>query len=273
MKNLTQSTLRRWGPWLALVVLFSIATSLLSWWQFSRREERVQKINTVIENYDKFAVPFADLDWELFENGEPINEWRPVTVSGTYLTEEAVLVRNRPLSGQGGFLQLVPLLLDDGQILIVDRGWLATGVRVTEASSNPLPNPVAHTLTVRLRAAEPDLNRAPVPGQLASVNPALLFDQLSEYGTVVSDRYGRLAAESPSYENAPFPMPMPSLNEGNHLSYAFQWIIFGIMAFIAFGWAYRNERRIAREAAGQIAPRKPKENQALEDAEFEDANQ
>ncbi len=270
---MTQSTLRRWGPWLALVVLFSIATSLLSWWQFSRREERVQKINTVIENYDKFAVPFADLDWELFENGEPINEWRPVTVSGTYLTEEAVLVRNRPLSGQGGFLQLVPLLLDDGQILIVDRGWLATGVRVTEASSNPLPNPVAHTLTVRLRAAEPDLNRAPVPGQLASVNPALLFDQLSEYGTVVSDRYGRLATESPSYENAPFPMPMPSLNEGNHLSYAFQWIIFGIMAFIVIGWDYRNERRIASEDAGKISQRKPKENKALKGDEFEDANQ
>ena len=273
MKSLTQSTLRRWGPWLALVVLFSIATSLLSWWQFSRREERVQKINTVIENYDKSAVPFADLDWEFFENGEPINEWRPVTVSGTYLTEEAVLVRNRPLSGQGGFLQLVPLLLDDGQILIIDRGWLATGVRVTEPSSNPLPDSVAHTLTVRLRAAEPDLNRAPVRGQLASVNPAQLSDQLSEYGTVVSDRYGRIDTESPSYANAPFPMPMPSLNEGNHLSYAFQWIIFGIMAFVAFGWAFRNERRIAREAAGQIAPRKPKENQALEDAEFEDANQ
>jgi cytochrome oxidase assembly protein ShyY1 len=165
------------------------------------------------------------------------------------------------------------MLLDDGQILIIDRGWLSTGVRVTEASSNPLPDSAVHTLTVRLRAAEPDLNRAPVPGQLASVNPAQLFDELREYGSVVSDRYGRLATESPSYENAPFPMPMPSLNEGNHLSYAFQWIIFGIMAFIAFGWAYRNERRIAREAAGEIAPRRPKENQALEDAEFEDANQ
>jgi len=272
MKSLTQSTLRRWGPWLALVVLFSIATSLLSWWQFSRRKKEFRN-NTVIENYDKSAVPFADLDWEFFANGEPINEWRPVTVSGTYLTDEAVLVRNRPLNGQGGFLQLVPMLLDDGQILIIDRGWLSTGVRVTEASSNPLPDSAVHTLTVRLRAAEPDLNRAPVPGQLASVNPAQLFDQLREYGSVVSDRYGRLATESPSYENAPFPMPMPSLNEGNHLSYAFQWIIFGIMAFIAFGWAYRNERRIAREAAGEIAPRRPKENQALEDAEFEDANQ
>ena len=270
---MTQSTLRRWGPWLALVVLFSIATSLLSWWQFSRREERVQKINTVIENYDKPAVPFSELDWEFLENGEPFNEWRPVTVSGRYLTEEAVLVRNRPLNGQGGFLQLVPLLMDDGQILIIDRGWLATGARVTDASSNPLPDSVDHTLTVRLRAAEPDLNRAQVSGQLASVNPAELVDRLSKYGSVVSNRYGRLATESPSYENAPFPMPMPSLSEGNHLSYAFQWIIFGIMAFVAFGWAYRNERRIAGEAAGLIAPRKLKETQALEDAEFEDANQ
>jgi len=270
---LTQSTLRRWGPWLALVVLFSIATSLLSWWQLSRREERVQKINTVIENYDQLAVPFAELDWIFSENGEPANEWRPVTVSGRYLTDEAVLVRNRPLNGQGGFLQLVPLLMEGGQILIIDRGWLATGQRVTDVASNPLPEPTVHNLTVRLRSAEPDLNRAPVSGQLASVNPADLNDDLSEFGTVISDRYGRRVTESPSYSSAPFPMPMPSLNEGNHLSYAFQWIIFGIMAFIAFGWAYRNERRIALEASGALAPRKPKENQALEDAEFEDANQ
>jgi len=270
---LTQSTLRRWGPWLALVVLFSIGTSLLSWWQFSRREERVQKINTVIANYDKFAVPYSELEWDFSEFGEPINEWRPVTVSGKYLTDEAVLVRNRPLSGQGGFLQLVPLLLDDGQILIIDRGWIATGARVTDAASNPLPDSTLHNLTVRLRPAEPDLNRAPVSGQLASVNPAQLSDDLSEFGTVIPDRYGRLVNESPSYSSAPFAMPMPSLDEGNHLSYAFQWIIFGIMAFIAFGWAYRNERRVALEASGELPPKKPKENQALEDAEYEDANQ
>jgi cytochrome oxidase assembly protein ShyY1 len=108
---LKQSTLRRWGPWIAVVVLFAIATTLLSWWQFSRREERVERIDQVIANYDKTPVAYESLDWKLNENGLTDLEWTPVVVSGNYLPSEAVIVRNRPLSGQAGFLQLVPLVL------------------------------------------------------------------------------------------------------------------------------------------------------------------
>jgi cytochrome oxidase assembly protein ShyY1 len=57
---LNLQTIRRWAPWLALVVLFAIATTLLSWWQFSRREERVEKINQVIENYEAEAIDLAE---------------------------------------------------------------------------------------------------------------------------------------------------------------------------------------------------------------------
>jgi cytochrome oxidase assembly protein ShyY1 len=46
-------------------------------------------------------------------------------MSGTYLTDKSVLVRNRPLNGQAGFLQLVPFKLDSGEIVAVERGWLA----------------------------------------------------------------------------------------------------------------------------------------------------
>lgn len=270
---MTQSTLRRWGPWLALVVLFAIATSLLSWWQFSRREERVQKINQVIENYDKQPISFDSLPWSADADGEFQNEWRQVTLIGTYLPDQSVLVRNRPLSGQAGFLQLVPLVLEDGRILMVERGWLPAGETVTAPSSNPLPDPGLHELTVRLRVPEPDLNRDEVQGQLASVNPAGLTELLAAQGAVITDRYGRLVAESPTYSQMPVSMPKPSLDEGNHLSYAFQWLIFGIMAFIGFGWAYRNEKRLALEASGELSPRPQKANQAWQDAQFEDANQ
>jgi len=273
MKDLTQSTLRRWGPWLALVVLFSIATSLLSWWQFSRRIERVEKINTVIENYDSATVGLADVPWVFLDSGEPKNEWRPVEVTGSYILEEAVLVRNRPLSGQSGFVQVVPFLMADGQILLVERGWLPTGQEFTQPQSNPMPDSGTHDLVVRLRAAEADRQRDAVPGQLASIHPASLDQALDGKGSLITEYYGRLASERPGYADAPMPMPKPSLNEGNHLSYAFQWIIFGIMAFIAFGWAVRNERRIQRELSGKQAPKKPKNTQALQDAIFEDANQ
>jgi cytochrome oxidase assembly protein ShyY1 len=124
-----------------------------------------------------------------------------------------------------------------------------------------------------LRVPEPDLNRDEVQGQLASVNPAGLTELLAAQGAVITDRYGRLVAESPTYSQMPVSMPKPSLDEGNHLSYAFQWLIFGIMAFIGFGWAYRNEKRLALEATGELSPRPQKANQAWQDAQFEDENQ
>jgi cytochrome oxidase assembly protein ShyY1 len=68
-------------------------------------------------------------------------------------------------------------------------------------------------------------------------------------------------------------MPKPSLSEGNHLSYALQWLLFGIMAFGAFFWAYRNDRQQRLVAKG-LATRKPKRaTQADEDAAFEDVSQ
>jgi cytochrome oxidase assembly protein ShyY1 len=267
------TTLRRWAPWITLVVLFSIATTLLSWWQFSRREEIVQRIDQVIQNYDKPPVPFAELNWQLDEFGQSEAEWTPVLVSGSYLPQEAVIVRNRPLSGQAGFLQLVPLLLDDGRILLIERGWLAAGQRITEPVSNPLPGSGRHELQLRLRAPEVNLGREPVAGQLASIHPADLSQALASYGELITDRYGRLVSESPGYSSAPMGMPKPTLSEGNHLSYALQWILFGIMAFAALIWAYRNDRRIRLEEQGLLAPKIRKKTLSDLDNDFEDQNQ
>lgn len=260
--------IRRWAPWLVLVIVFSLATTLLSWWQFDRREDRVAKIAMVSVNYDKEPVPLSEIDWT-FEDGEPINEWRKVYVSGSYLPDQSVIVRNRPLSGQPGFLQLVPLELDNGQILMVERGWLAAGNPVTTPNTNPIPDQQPRELVVRLRLSEPDLNRGDVQGQLASLHIASLLDELGP--TLITDYYGRLVSETPAMAENPRPMPKPSLNEGNHLSYALQWILFGLMAFGALIWAIQNERRIRLEAEGRLKPKKKKVTQADRDAEIEDA--
>ena len=265
---MNQRAIRRWAPWAVLVIVFSLATSLLSWWQFDRRQDRVAKIEMVQINYDKPVVPLAELEWIELE-GEPINEWRPVLVSGRYIVEDALIVRNRPLSGQPGFLQLVPLQLSDGSILMIERGWLAAGDPVTVPATNPLPDAQERELTIRLRAVEQDLGRAAVAGQLASLN----FEPLkAQYGSgLITEFYGRMVSETPAMASNPRPMPKPSLNEGNHLSYALQWILFGIMAFIALIWAIRNERRIRLESEGLLKPKVKKVTQAQRDADIEDA--
>ncbi len=268
-----QSTIRRWGPWLALVLLFAIATSLLSWWQFSRRAERVERIDQVIQNYDLKPVPYSDIDWVINPDGTSDQEWTPVEVTGTYLPELATVVRNRPLNGQPGFLQLVPLRLPSGELLIVERGWLFASSELVTPDSNPLPSGDEHSLTLRLRVSEPDLNRDDVVGQIASIDLPRLAERFAASGEVIEEHYGRVVTEQPSYQDAPFPMPKPTLNEGNHLSYAIQWIIFGVMAFAAFFWALRNDRRIRLDEAGLIEPKQQKRTQAVIDAEYEDLNQ
>ena len=267
---MNQSTIRRWGPWLALVVLFAIATSLLSNWQFDRREERVSQIQQVLANYDQPPISFEQLNWT--EQPEGLNplEWRPVSIQGQYLPE-VFLVRNRPLAGQPGFLQLVPFQLVDGSILVVERGWLPASSELTQPQQNPSPKPGSYELVVRVRAGEVDLGREQTE-TLASIDLAEVAMRLGDE-RVITDFYGRLASENPSNDASPLAMPKPSLNEGNHLSYAIQWIIFGLMAFGAFIWAYRNDKRLAAEARGEKPKRTRKKVQADRDAEFEDANQ
>jgi hypothetical protein len=50
------------------------------------------------------------------------------------------------------------------------------------------------------------------------------------------------------------------MDEGNHLSYALQWLLFGAMAFIAFGWALRQE--LLYRAGKQKAKKKDFDSEA-----------
>lgn len=263
-------TIRRWAPWLALVIVFAIATSLLSWWQFSRREEKVAKIQLVMQNYDADPLALEILDWTYDSAGNAVNEWRQAIVFGHYLPEHTLLVRNRPLSGNPGFLQLVPFQLSDGRILIVERGWLPAASDITTAEFNPEPTGEAKQLVVRLRPVEADLGKESVQGQVASINPSTVSRALGI--EMIPNFYGRLVSETPTSDQLPLAMPKPSLDEGNHLSYALQWLLFGIMAFGAFIWAYRNDRRLTLEAKGLIAPKSKRQTQADLDAVFEDQN-
>lgn len=264
--------IRRWAPWLALVVLFAIATTLLSWWQFARREERVEKINQVVENYDANPIELENISWLPVGNGLRADEWRPVKLKGEYLPEYMILVRNRPLNGSPGFLQLVPFRTDGGKLIVVERGWLPAGSDIKEPLLNPLPSSQTSELIVRLRQGEADSGKQSVPGRLDSID-LIEFAALHPELKLETGFYGRLATESPAADEAPMPQPKPDLNEGNHLSYALQWLLFGIMAFGAFLWAYRNDKRLQLEQQGLIPPRSEKKTQAREDAAYEDQNQ
>ena len=256
---------RRWLGYLALVVLFSIACALLAWWQFSRLEEARERLDRVVHNWDADPVPLASILPEL-DQFDPSLTWHPVAITGEYLVNEQLLVRGRPRDGLPGFEVLVPFVTDDGGILIVDRGWVAVG----DAQDSPDVVPAAPTGTVdvvvRVKATEPQIPGRTAPdGQVATIHLPTVAAIVG--GEVYTGAYGIIASEDPAPAVVPGPPTKPALDEGPHLSYALQWIVFAIMAFAALGWAIRQEIRIR----SGVIPAEPKRSRRPTDADIEDA--
>lgn len=218
----------------------------LSMWQFSRREEARLEIDRVLTNYESPALPLTEVLPSLDSFSEN-DKWKPIVVTGVYLPEEQLIVRSRPREQQAGVEVLTPLLTDTGQVFIVDRGWLPANENSTDPYVLPDPPSGKVTVVARLKASESKIpGRDMVENQVATVELPLIQDVLGK--PTYTGAYGLLESEDPPpIETAPLPALKPSLDEGAHLSYALQWIMFGVLAFIGLVWAVRNEIRIKNQ--------------------------
>ncbi len=234
---------RRWFGYLALVIVFAVVCSLLGMWQFARRAEARVEIDRIDANYDSEPEPVSSVLPET-ESFEPDQRWQPVELVGRYLADEELLVRNRPFGGNPGFEVLTPLLLADGTVFVVDRGWVPTGEMQDAPDDVPAAPTGGVTVVARLKAGESTIaGRRTVEGsgQIPTIDlpqVASLVDRPTYTGA-----YGLLVSEDPAPESAPRAFPKPERDEGPHLSYALQWFVFAILGFIGFGWAVRQEYR------------------------------
>ncbi|MGO4384158.1 SURF1 family cytochrome oxidase biogenesis protein [Specibacter sp. RAF43] len=231
----------KWLGYFVLAVIFALACVALGNWQMDRRNDVVANIAKITANYSGQPVEYAKVAGQ-FDSLDPALEWTQVLMKGTYQTADQRVVRNRPLSGTPGYEVLVPLKLENGDTVIIDRGWLPIGNKQAGHPDN-IPQPASGTVTVvaRLKPAEPQLDRGAPAGQLASIE---LHDYAAQLGyPIKTGAYGQLAEETPAAATNPVPFPPPSIDEGSHLSYAMQWICFGVLAFVGFGYAARMQRR------------------------------
>ena len=263
--NYFQKSYKRWLAWLLLAILFAIACGFLSNWQFHRRADRVAQISIVEKNYEAPPVLAEKLLGQKMDDSKLL--WRPVILYGRFLNDKVMLVRNRPQNGQPGFEQVIPFDSTVGTFLI-DRGWLPTGNLQDAPDQNPIPSESSQKITVRLMLSEKSLNRDAPKGQLAEidlVHIARIADvpvDLKWYGQLVSNNTKTL----------PLQLTKPSTDEGNHLSYAIQWIMFALMAFGFLVWAVRKEIEFARSQSDpNYVQSKRRDSRASIDAEAEDS--
>jgi cytochrome oxidase assembly protein ShyY1 len=247
----------RWAGYLALVVVFAVACCALGTWQLNRRAEALAEVARIDANYDAEAVPVADAlaDPAGFDVDQ---RWQVVALSGEYLGDEEVVVRNRPFGGSSGFEVITPFRLDDGTVFMVDRGWIAQGSdgRPSEYAAPPS----GHVqVEARLKAGEERIEGRTTTGiEFATIDLAELADRVGE--PAYTGAYGVLVQSAADAAEPPLAPARPLRDEGPHLSYALQWFVFALLAFIGLGWAANQERRALAEASGPPdAPKAPRE--------------
>lgn len=263
----------KWLGWFALVIILSLACVALGMWQMDRRNEAVAEVGKIESNYDAEPLDFAQAR-QYFKDFDPAREWTPVTLEGTYDTGNQRVVRNRPLNGRPGYEVLVPLRLENGSAVIINRGWLPIG-NDTSGRPDVVPQPAEGTVevTARLKPAEPVLDRGAPKGQLASINLDE-FTGILDY-PIYTDAYGLMASEDPAAARTPVPLGRPDIDTGPHLSYSMQWFAFGALLFVGYGYAARQEALVDvplsdRNGRGARENRKPtaeQEEDALLDAQ------
>ena len=266
---------RRWFTYLGMAIIFAVACVLLSRWQFQRNQETVAANTLVTRNYDAAAVAPSVL-LPTRSSYVAKYEWRTVTLHGEYLPSKQLLVRDRVLGNNPGFEVLTPFRESNGDIFIVDRGWVPIGSKQTAPDFVPPPPGGRALVTARIQQSETVLpGRVAPAGQISEINLPTVARMVHLSG-VYSGSYGLLASESPKPPSRPIAAAKPSLDPGPFLSYAFQWILFALAGFTGLGWALRQEY-LARNAEDPLERDRAAERErkarkrAPTDAEIEDS--
>jgi len=240
----------RWIGFTLLMALLVVVMVNLAFWQLRRLDERRDRNHTMTVRSEEQV---KSLDEVLAEHPDPADaQWRPAQAVGVYEPEGQVLIRDRSLDGVAGFNVVTPLRLDDGRFLTVERGFIPA----IQEDTPPAPPAGRVLVDGRLRASQVKRHSwekaDPKDGVLTKLNRVDVerFDQQVDGDAV--PMFIELTASDPPDPGVE-PIPLPPRDDGPHLSYAGQWLLFSALTVVAWVLVVRNAAAKRRKSAAAAA--------------------
>lgn len=228
--------LSRPNPWLLLAALaVALLTARLGWWQLDRAAQKT----TVQRNLDERRAlpPLAAEALPSAGTLEPVLRDRRAQLQGVWRADEVIYLDNRPMAGRTGFYVVMPLQLDDGSAVLVQRGWLPRDL-------------LDRTRIVPYQTPQ---GRANVAGRIAPALPRLYEFESASSGSIrqnldldafAHERRLRLRpwvliedeATPPAADGLLRQWPAPASGVHTHYGYAFQWFALCALTLFLYVW-------------------------------------
>lgn len=230
---------RRWIA-IHLMTLVIVAVCLaMAFWQFGRLQDRRAENDRLNARQQ---LPAEDLNSLLAGSDAGADEaeqavFRHAKTRGTFDTSEQVILQSRSFDGRQGNHLLTPLVLESGEALLVDRGWvpLPTDEKVTaEAQPPPAPVTVDGVLLPTEKRGFLGVSDPP-PGEVTATPRVDLERLAGQLPYPLYPVYLRLQGQEPANAgDLPRPVPIPAPSDGPHMEYGVQWSLFAATALVIY---------------------------------------
>lgn len=233
-----------WLPTLAALVVVVLCV-IAGNWQHRRMLEKETLRDAIARAAAMAPVPLpnATKDWTPWR-------FRSVVATGEYDARRQILIDNKVHDGKVGFDVVAPLRLEDGRVVLVDRGFAPLHGSRANLPSVPAP---AGTLDVRGRIDIPpshyfELGNGGAPAGIVWEH---LDPQRFAKATGVNVLPIVIEAVDPSASDGlVHDFPLPDTGIERHLSYMVQWYTFAAMAAGLWAWfTFRPRFRLPARAA------------------------
>ena len=227
---------RRFAPRLVwtLLALAGIALFVsLGCWQLDRAEQK----RALFEGFSAGDAPALELPASF----DPVERYRRIRASGRFDPRHQFLLDNMTHEGVAGFQVLTPLVLADGRVVLVNRGFLPSSGRRDELPVLPVGDDARE---VKGRAdflprAAFELEAPAASGWPRLVSFPRIEDVRAALGADVFPQILLLDPDEP--DGLLRDWRPPGLRPDQHVGYAVQW--FGLAATVLATWAVLSFRR------------------------------
>ena len=208
----------------SLIALILVALCIwAAQWQFQRGIDRQDRNDTIEAQLTLPTLGITEIPSKDSSQMEEF-EWRTINATGTFKSDQQILLKNRYFEGKYGYEVLTRFSLSDGRFVWVDRGWVKAG---KDAQTAPVvtavPNSeVSVVARVRLDKSLPVGAFFALPasgtGMISKLNAQTGFESEGFYLDLISGSDSSLTPEAPAQ--------IPQLSDGPHLAYSLQWVFF-----------------------------------------------